>query len=166
MSVLDEPTAALDAGAEHHVFTGRRDLAKDRAVLLITHRLADVAVADRILVLEQGRLVQEGTYPAPPSPGSFGPWGNWSWFTLDKDLTVGEDGTLRVASATAAALEEVTDRFSVALGGAFPPRRFPVVTCAAGGAVPAGRYCVRAPAAVRPFRSGPAGTADQMSTTR
>ena len=47
MSVLDEPTAALDAGAEHHVFTGRRDLAKDRAVLLITHRLADVAVADR-----------------------------------------------------------------------------------------------------------------------
>nr|WP_241720794.1 ABC transporter ATP-binding protein [Streptomyces lydicus] len=60
--VMDEPTAALDARAEHHVFTGLRDLAKDRAILLITHRLANVAVADRIVVLDQGRLVQEGTY--------------------------------------------------------------------------------------------------------
>ncbi|QIS76288.1 ABC transporter ATP-binding protein [Streptomyces sp. DSM 40868] len=60
--VMDEPTAALDARAEHHVFTGLRELAKDRAILLITHRLANVAVADRIVVLDQGRLVQEGTY--------------------------------------------------------------------------------------------------------
>ncbi|MGX1759418.1 ATP-binding cassette domain-containing protein [Streptomyces lydicus] len=60
--VMDEPTAALDARAEHHVFTGLRDLAKDRAILLITHRLANVAVADRIVVLDQGHLVQEGTY--------------------------------------------------------------------------------------------------------
>ncbi|MFJ2608359.1 ATP-binding cassette domain-containing protein [Streptomyces sp. NPDC087425] len=60
--VMDEPTAALDARAEHHVFTGLRDLAKDRAILLITHRLANVSVADRIVVLDQGRLVQEGTY--------------------------------------------------------------------------------------------------------
>ncbi|WP_299534276.1 NADPH-dependent FMN reductase [uncultured Streptomyces sp.] len=42
------------------------------------------------------------------------------WFTLDKDLTVGEDGTLRVAPGTAGALEEVTDRFSLALGGRLP----------------------------------------------
>ncbi|MBN3932975.1 ATP-binding cassette domain-containing protein [Streptomyces verrucosisporus] len=60
--VMDEPTAALDARAEHHVFTGLRELAKDRAILLITHRLANVAVADRIVVLDQGRMVQEGTY--------------------------------------------------------------------------------------------------------
>jgi ATP-binding cassette subfamily B protein len=60
--VMDEPTAALDARAEHHVFTGLRELAKDRAILLITHRLANVALADRIVVLDQGRLVQEGTY--------------------------------------------------------------------------------------------------------
>ncbi|GGV58913.1 ABC transporter [Streptomyces griseoloalbus] len=60
--VMDEPTAALDARAEHHIFTGLRDLAKDRAILLITHRLANVAVADRIVVLDRGRIVQEGTY--------------------------------------------------------------------------------------------------------
>ncbi|UTO68286.1 ABC transporter ATP-binding protein/permease [Streptomyces rapamycinicus NRRL 5491] len=60
--VMDEPTAALDARAEHHIFTGLRSLAKDRAILLITHRLANVAVADRIVVLDQGRVVQEGTY--------------------------------------------------------------------------------------------------------
>ncbi|MEU0743241.1 ABC transporter ATP-binding protein [Streptomyces sp. NPDC006134] len=60
--VMDEPTAALDARAEHRVFTGLRNLAKDRAILLITHRLANVAVADRIVVLDQGRIVQEGTY--------------------------------------------------------------------------------------------------------
>jgi ATP-binding cassette subfamily B protein len=60
--VMDEPTAALDARAEHRVFTGLRDLAKDRAVLLITHRLANVAIADKIIVLDQGRIVQEGSY--------------------------------------------------------------------------------------------------------
>ncbi|MEU9851297.1 ABC transporter ATP-binding protein [Streptomyces sp. NPDC047985] len=60
--VMDEPTAALDARAEHRIFTGLRDLAKDRAILLITHRLTNVCVADRIVVLDQGRIVQEGTY--------------------------------------------------------------------------------------------------------
>ncbi|PZH06935.1 ABC transporter [Streptomyces sp. NTH33] len=60
--VMDEPTAALDARAEHHIFTGLRELAKDRAILLITHRLANVAVADKIVVLDKGRIVQEGTY--------------------------------------------------------------------------------------------------------
>lgn len=60
--VMDEPTAALDARAEHRVFTGLRELAKDRAVLLITHRLTNVSVADRIVVLDRGRIVQEGTY--------------------------------------------------------------------------------------------------------
>ncbi|WDT90842.1 ABC transporter ATP-binding protein [Streptomyces sp. SCSIO-PteL053] len=60
--VMDEPTAALDARAEHRIFTGLRELAKDRAVLLITHRLTNVAVADRIVVLDEGRIVQEGTY--------------------------------------------------------------------------------------------------------
>ncbi|QJS99841.1 ABC transporter ATP-binding protein [Streptomyces asoensis] len=60
--VMDEPTAALDARAEHRIFAGLRELAKDRAILLITHRLTNVAVADRIVVLDKGRIVQEGTY--------------------------------------------------------------------------------------------------------
>ncbi|MET9126474.1 ABC transporter ATP-binding protein [Streptomyces sp. NPDC004528] len=70
--VMDEPTAALDARAEHRIFSGLRELAKDRAVLLITHRLTNVAVADRIVVLDQGRIVQEGTYAQlTQEPGLF-----------------------------------------------------------------------------------------------
>ena len=51
----------MDARAEHHISTGLRDLAKDRAILLITHRLANAAVTDRIVALDQGRVAQEGT---------------------------------------------------------------------------------------------------------
>ncbi|MGW4971323.1 ABC transporter ATP-binding protein [Streptomyces sp. N1] len=70
--VMDEPTAALDARAEHRIFSGLRELAKDRAVLLITHRLTNVAVADRIVVLDEGRIVQEGTYAdLTRTPGLF-----------------------------------------------------------------------------------------------
>lgn len=60
--VLDEPTANLDPRAEFQIFQRLRDLAKDRAVLLVTHRIANVAVADRIVVLDEGRIIQEGTY--------------------------------------------------------------------------------------------------------
>ncbi|MET9552310.1 ABC transporter ATP-binding protein [Streptomyces sp. NPDC006645] len=70
--VMDEPTAALDARAEHRIFSGLRELAKDRAVLLITHRLTNVAIADRIVVLDEGRIVQEGTYAQlTQEPGLF-----------------------------------------------------------------------------------------------
>ncbi len=60
--VMDEPTSALDARAEHRIFTGLRKVAEDRAVVLVTHRLANVAVADRIVVLDHGRIIQEGTF--------------------------------------------------------------------------------------------------------
>ena len=60
--VMDEPTAALDARAEHRIFTGLRRIAADRAVVLVTHRLANVAIADRIVVLERGRVIQDGTF--------------------------------------------------------------------------------------------------------
>ncbi|WP_406149524.1 ATP-binding cassette domain-containing protein [Streptomyces anulatus] len=70
--VMDEPTAALDARAEYRIFSGLRELAKDRAILLITHRLTNVAIADRIVVLDKGRIVQEGTYAQlTQSPGLF-----------------------------------------------------------------------------------------------
>ncbi|QEU69439.1 ABC transporter ATP-binding protein [Streptomyces galilaeus] len=70
--VMDEPTAALDARAEHRILSGLRELAKDRAVLLITHRLTNVAIADRIVVLDEGRIVQEGTYAQlTQEPGLF-----------------------------------------------------------------------------------------------
>lgn len=60
--VLDEPTANLDPRAEYRIFQRLRDLAQDRVVLLVTHRITNVAVADRIVVLDEGRVVQEGTY--------------------------------------------------------------------------------------------------------
>ncbi len=60
--VLDEPTANLDPRAEFRIFQRLRNLAQDRMVLLVTHRITNVAVADRIVVLDEGRIVQEGTY--------------------------------------------------------------------------------------------------------
>ncbi|MER7705933.1 ABC transporter ATP-binding protein [Kitasatospora sp. NPDC097605] len=62
--VLDEPTAALDPRAEHRIFQNLRAIARDRAVVLVTHRLTNVAIADRIVVLENGKVLQEGTFAA------------------------------------------------------------------------------------------------------
>ena len=59
--ICDEPSAALDARAEHALFS-QLQRRPDRAVVLITHRLANVRRADRIYVLRQGRLVQEGDH--------------------------------------------------------------------------------------------------------
>ncbi len=60
--ILDEPTAALDARAEHDLFTRMRDLFQQRAVLLISHRFSSVRSADRIYVLHDGRIVEHGTH--------------------------------------------------------------------------------------------------------
>lgn len=60
--VLDEPTAALDARAEHRIFSDFARLARGRTALLVSHRLASVREADRILVLKTGRLVEDGTH--------------------------------------------------------------------------------------------------------
>ena len=60
--VLDEPTAALDAEAEHAVFERFRTLAQGRTTILISHRFPTVRMADRILVLEGGRIVEEGSH--------------------------------------------------------------------------------------------------------
>jgi ATP-binding cassette subfamily B protein len=60
--ILDEPTAALDARAEHALFESIRTLFAGRTVLLISHRFSSVLSADRIFVLDGGRLVEEGTH--------------------------------------------------------------------------------------------------------
>ncbi|MFI0486108.1 ABC transporter ATP-binding protein [Actinomadura sp. 9N215] len=62
--ICDEPTAALDARAEHNLFERIRTHADGRTVLLITHRLASVRYADRIYVLERGRVIEEGDHAA------------------------------------------------------------------------------------------------------
>jgi ATP-binding cassette subfamily B protein len=60
--ILDEPTAALDARAEHDLFERIRALLAGRTVLLISHRFSSVRSADRIYVLEQGRVVEAGSH--------------------------------------------------------------------------------------------------------
>lgn len=60
--VLDEPTAAMDAEAEHEIFQRFRDLKRDRTAILITHRFSTVRMADRIVVFDDGRIAEEGTH--------------------------------------------------------------------------------------------------------
>jgi ATP-binding cassette subfamily B protein len=60
--ILDEPTAALDAEAEHAVFERFRQLTAGRTAILISHRFPTVRMADRILVLEGGRVIEDGTH--------------------------------------------------------------------------------------------------------
>ncbi len=87
--VLDEPTANLDPRAEYRIFQRLRNLARDRAVLLVTHRITNVAVADRVVVLDEGRIVQEGTYAQlRGQPGLFQQ-------LLSYQITSGSDGERR-----------------------------------------------------------------------
>ena len=60
--ILDEPTAALDARAEYEVFLRFSELTRGRMAVLISHRFSTVRMADRILVLQGGELVEEGTH--------------------------------------------------------------------------------------------------------
>ena len=60
--ILDEPTAALDARSEFEVFERFAELTEDKMALLISHRFSTVRMADRIVVLEGGRLVEEGSH--------------------------------------------------------------------------------------------------------
>jgi ATP-binding cassette, subfamily B, bacterial len=62
--IMDEPTAALDARAEYALFSSLPVLARDRTVLVITHRLASVRHADRIYVLAHGKVAESGTHAA------------------------------------------------------------------------------------------------------
>ncbi|PJJ99003.1 ABC transporter ATP-binding protein [Lysobacteraceae bacterium NML91-0213] len=60
--ILDEPTAALDARSEYEVFRRFKELSHQRTAVLISHRFSSVRMADRILVLDQGRLEASGTH--------------------------------------------------------------------------------------------------------
>jgi len=60
--ILDEPTAALDAAAEYDLFARFADLTKGRMAVLISHRFSTVRMCDRIIVLEQGRVHEEGSH--------------------------------------------------------------------------------------------------------
>ncbi|MBV8719773.1 MAG: ABC transporter ATP-binding protein [Chloroflexi bacterium] len=60
--ILDEPSAALDARAEYELFSRLQELAHGRTAIFISHRFSTVRRADRILVFEEGRLIESGTH--------------------------------------------------------------------------------------------------------
>lgn len=62
--ILDEPTSALDARAEHEVFVRFADLIEGKTAVLISHRFSTVRMADRILFLENGQLLEMGSHEA------------------------------------------------------------------------------------------------------
>jgi len=67
--IMDEPTASLDARAEYELFETMRELFRDRAVLLISHRFSSVRMADRIYVLKDGEVVESGSHDNLVSAG-------------------------------------------------------------------------------------------------
>jgi ATP-binding cassette, subfamily B, bacterial len=60
--ILDEPTAAMDAEAEMNIFNHFRALTHDRMVVLISHRFSTVRMADKIIVMANGQIIEQGTH--------------------------------------------------------------------------------------------------------
>jgi ATP-binding cassette, subfamily B, bacterial len=60
--ILDEPTAAMDAEAEMSIFNHFRSLTQDRMVVLISHRFSTVRMADKIIVMANGEIIEQGTH--------------------------------------------------------------------------------------------------------
>jgi ATP-binding cassette subfamily B protein len=60
--ILDEPTSSLDPQAEYEVFARFRELTRGKSAIFISHRFSTVRLANRILVLEHGRVLEEGTH--------------------------------------------------------------------------------------------------------
>ncbi len=60
--LLDEVTSALDSVVEERLMLALRPLFADRTVLIVAHRLATVPTADRVLVLDEGRIAEEGSH--------------------------------------------------------------------------------------------------------
>ena len=60
--IFDDSTAAIDAGTENRIRTALKEYAKDRVTLIVAHRLASLMHADRILFLEEGRIIEHGSH--------------------------------------------------------------------------------------------------------
>ncbi|MYS23770.1 ATP-binding cassette, subfamily B [Streptomyces sp. DvalAA-14] len=60
--ILDEPTSQMDARGEHRIFEGLKAIAADRITLVVTHQLENTKIADRIIVMDHGRITEQGTF--------------------------------------------------------------------------------------------------------
>ena len=71
MLIMDEPTSALDAETESLVLAAVREAMRGRTTLVIAHRLSTIQNADRILVLRDGEIAEQGTFDELLSRGGF-----------------------------------------------------------------------------------------------
>jgi ABC-type multidrug transport system fused ATPase/permease subunit len=92
--ILDEPTSGLDAASERTVLDALESAARGRTTLLIAHRLTTVRLADRIIVLDQGRIVEEGPHQELLSRG-----GKYAHL-YSLQLAVQKQATLTLADGT------------------------------------------------------------------
>ena len=60
--ILDEPTASLDAMAEQQIFNQFEELTAGKTSIFVSHRLSSATTADKIIVLENGQIIEEGTH--------------------------------------------------------------------------------------------------------
>ena len=60
--ILDEPSSALDAESEYELFQNIKEINKDKTVIYISHRLSTTVSADKIIVFDNGSVVEEGTH--------------------------------------------------------------------------------------------------------
>lgn len=95
--ILDEPTSALDAKTETRLMAALDEVMKDRTTFVIAHRLATVRRADRILMFEQGRVVEQGTFEELMAKG-----GRFAELARDQFIAAGP-GTAAEGDAAAAA---------------------------------------------------------------
>jgi len=71
LAILDEPTNGIDPDSETELLTTLRDWSRDKAVLLVTHRIAAARIADRIYVMQEGAITEEGTHESLRDRGGF-----------------------------------------------------------------------------------------------
>jgi ATP-binding cassette subfamily B protein len=60
--ILDEPTSQMDPRGEHQMFLAIKRIAAERMTIVVTHQLENTRLADRIIVMEHGRVIEDGTY--------------------------------------------------------------------------------------------------------
>ncbi|ELS55799.1 ATP-binding cassette domain-containing protein [Streptomyces viridochromogenes] len=70
--IMDEPTSQVDPEGEHRAFETLKALAADRITIVVTHRLENTKIADQVIVMEEGRIIEQGRYEElAASPGEF-----------------------------------------------------------------------------------------------
>lgn len=67
--ILDEPSSALDSDTEYEIFSRLREIVKGRTTILISHRFTNLTLADRIIVISNGKIIETGTHDELMKPG-------------------------------------------------------------------------------------------------